>query len=80
MNLTARLHPIPTTCFPGCRGSSWKASDVRSGALREAHVFAGGNRSPSCRGRISGPGTRSRRHMFSPTPPTPSGFWTGFVC
>jgi Raf kinase inhibitor-like YbhB/YbcL family protein len=54
-----------------------ESSDVRAGApIADAHIYAGGNRSPQLSWRDVPAGTKSFVvTCFDPDAPTPSGFW-----
>ena len=54
-----------------------QSKDVRAGVpISEAHIYAGGNRSPELSWRDVPAGTKSFVvTCFDPDAPTPSGFW-----
>jgi Raf kinase inhibitor-like YbhB/YbcL family protein len=77
MNLERPIAPDPYELLPQVPSFSLESTDVRQGAaIAEAHVHAGGNRSPQLAWRDAPKGTRSFVvTCFDPDAPTPSGFW-----
>jgi Raf kinase inhibitor-like YbhB/YbcL family protein len=77
MNLDRPIAPDPYDLLPRVPSFTLESSDVRPGTpIAEAHVYAGGNRSPQLSWMDLPAGTRSFVvTCFDPDAPTPSGFW-----
>ena len=81
MNLDDHLPPTPTPCYPKAPSFTVQSRDARVGELiNQAHVYAGGNRSPELSWSDVPAGTKSFVvTCFDPDAPTPSGFWHWIV-
>jgi phosphatidylethanolamine-binding protein len=77
MNLDRPVAPDPYDLLPRVPSFTLESSDVRPGTpIAEAHIYAGGNRSPQLSWMDPPAGTRSFVvTCFDPDAPTPSGFW-----
>jgi Raf kinase inhibitor-like YbhB/YbcL family protein len=77
MNLERPVAPDPYELLPKVQAFILESTDVRQGEqVPDAHVYAGGNRSPQLSWGNAPAGTRSFVvTCFDPDAPTPSGFW-----
>ena len=77
MNLQRPIAPDPYDLLPKVPTFTLESTDVRSGErMADAHIHAGGNRSPQLSWRGAPAGTESFVvTCFDPDAPTPSGFW-----